>query len=72
MTTPEFRKMIGRRMRDNDGFTYVYGKAKGGYTQRSTAATKRCIRADKRGTKREETKRMMEEQTMIGDLSERN
>jgi hypothetical protein len=49
----EFKKMIGHRMVDSDGFTYVYGAAKDGSTNRSSnrPSTKRSIRAHKRGVK---------------------
>lgn len=48
-TSPEFRKMIGQRLADSDGFTYVYGRVKDGSTVRpASATTKRLARADKR------------------------
>lgn len=55
MITPEFRKMMGHRMMNSDGFTYVYGRVKDGSSVRpATASTKRAIRADKRGVRRRE------------------
>jgi hypothetical protein len=61
MSTPEFKKMIGHRMQDSDGFTYVYGRVKDGSSVRpASAATKKCIRADKRSVRNKELKRMME------------
>jgi hypothetical protein len=63
MRTPEFKKMIGHRMQDSDGFTYVYGRVKDGSSVRpATASTKKSIRADKRSVKNKELKRMMDEQ----------
>lgn len=60
--TPEFRKMMGKRLQDSDGFTYVYGKVKDGSSVRpSTATTKKCIRADKKSVKNKELKRERKE-----------
>jgi hypothetical protein len=47
MKDPEFKKLMGQRRLNNDGFTYVYGAAKdGSKTNRSAnrASTKREIR----------------------------
>lgn len=64
MKTPEFKKMMGHRMMDSDGFTYVYGATKDGSTVRpATAATKFAVRKDKRSVKAKEIKRIMAEQT---------
>jgi hypothetical protein len=60
--TPEFKKMIGNRLNDSDGFTYIYGRIKDGSSNRpSTATTKRCVRADKRAVRNKELKRMLSE-----------
>lgn len=59
---PEFKKMMGHRMMDSDGFTYVYGAVKDGSTTRpSNATTKRCVRNDKRSTKAKALKRILKE-----------
>lgn len=59
MKTPEFKKMIGDRKQNSDGFTYVYGCIKDGSSTRpATASTKKSIRADKRKVKRAELKRI--------------
>ncbi len=61
--TIEFRKMMGGRMMDSDGFTYVYGKAKGGCGDAPPAndRVKRCIRHDKRSVKAKELRRVFQE-----------
>jgi len=62
MKTPEFKKMIGWRKMDSDGFTYVYGCIKDGSSVKpANATTKRCIRADKRSVRNKELKRMFKE-----------
>jgi hypothetical protein len=55
----EFKKMIGNRMNNDDGFTYVYGKAKGGYNRKSraTKANRISVRNDKRSVKAKALKR---------------
>jgi hypothetical protein len=59
----EMRAMLGRREDDDDGFTYRYGKHKGGYTKRTrhTNSIKRSVRADKRAVKAKETHRIERE-----------
>lgn len=48
MRSPEFKQMMGDRMQDSDGFTYIYGAVKDGSTVRpSSGQTKRSIRNDK-------------------------
>lgn len=60
--TIEFKKMMGGRMMDSDGFTYNYGKAKGGYESNpATDSVKRCIRHDKRSVKNRELRRIFKE-----------
>lgn len=60
MKTPEFKKMIGERLNDADGFTYGYGRANEySTTGRHNETKNRCRRADKRSVKAKETKRMM-------------
>lgn len=62
MKTPEFKRMIGSRMQDSDGFTYVYGAVKDGSSVRpATASTRRQIRNDKRSVRAQEMKRIMRE-----------
>jgi hypothetical protein len=65
MKDPEFKKMMGHRAQDNDGFTYVYGAIKdGSRTNRSSnrASIKRQIRNDKRSTKAAALKRILSEE----------
>jgi len=60
---PEFKKMIGDRMLDNGGFTYVYGAVKDGSSVRpATASTKRRKRNDKRSVKQAVLKRIFREE----------
>lgn len=56
MKSPEFKKMIGERKSNSDGFTYEYGAAKGGYknASRHKHLINRCRRTDKKSVKREE------------------
>ena len=64
MKDPEFKKLMGHRRMDNDGFTYVYGAVKdGSRTNRSAnrASTKREIRNDKRSVKAKTLKRVLDE-----------
>lgn len=57
--TNAFKKMMGDRRNDSDGFTYVYGAVKDGSTCRpATAATKKAIRADKRKVRNEEMRQL--------------
>jgi hypothetical protein len=57
--TPEFRKMMGVRHMNSDGFTYVCGASKDGSSVRSaTAATRRCIRNDKRSVRSQEMRQV--------------
>jgi hypothetical protein len=53
--SPEFRRMIGDRKKDSDGFTYVYGCVKmGGSVRPATARCKARRRNDKRSIKAQE------------------
>jgi hypothetical protein len=64
MKDPEFKKMMGNRKRDDDGFTYIYGAIKdGSKTNRSAnrASVKREIRNDKRSVKAKTLKRIFDE-----------
>jgi len=56
--SPAMRAMLGRREDDDDGFTYRYGKHKGGYVKRGrhTNSIKRAVRADKRAVKAADTR----------------
>ncbi|MEO6305074.1 MAG: hypothetical protein ABIP51_18090 [Bacteroidia bacterium] len=59
MKTPEFKKMIGIRRKNADGFTYGYGVANEyNTTGRHNETKKRCIRADKRSVKQKENLRL--------------
>ncbi len=62
--SPEFKKLMGRRQSDDDGFTYVYGKHKGGRSSRTRnrSTTARCIRNDKRSIKSAGLKRALVDQ----------
>jgi hypothetical protein len=52
MKTNEFRKMMGDRHMDSDGFTYIYGAIKNGSSNRAaTARTRQRVRNDKRAVK---------------------
>lgn len=53
MKDPEFKKMLGQREADDDGFTYCSGAHKGGFIKkpRHTANINRCRRSDKRKVK---------------------
>lgn len=58
MTTPEFKKVMGIRQQNSDGFTYCAGKFKGYKSRlRHKNAINRGKRADKRKIKRLEDKR---------------
>lgn len=62
MKTKEFKRMMGRRKMDSDGFTYVYGAVKDCSSVRpATASTKRSVRADKRRVRNQELRRMLKE-----------
>ncbi len=47
------RILLGYREQDDDGFTYRYGKHKGGFVKRSrhNNSIRRCKRADKRNAR---------------------
>lgn len=55
--------MMGGRIMDDDGFTYVYGKAKAGRKphKRNHNVTERCIRHDKRKVKMAELAEVRQE-----------
>ena len=54
--SPEMKVMLGCRLEDSDGFTYVHGKCKAGRLKRprNRMATSRHIRTDKRRVKAKE------------------
>lgn len=56
--SPEQKQMLGYREQDDDGFTYRYGKHKGGYKKqaRHTKSIKLLVRNDKRSVKQKEIK----------------
>lgn len=58
--SPEFKRMMGHRQADNDGFTYYYGKYNNYETGRSEN-TKRQIRNDKRSVRAKEDRRILKE-----------
>lgn len=59
MVSNAFRKMMGDRRQNSDGFTYVYGSIKDGSSVRpATASTKKSIRSDKRKVKNQELKQI--------------
>jgi hypothetical protein len=61
--SPEFKQLHGLRELNDDGFTYRYGKHKGGYTkrQRHTNTIKRMVRHDKRAVRQAEDRRIAAE-----------
>ena len=64
MKDPEFKKMIGQRKSNDDGFTYIYGCCKGGYSRhsRATKANKIYVRNDKRAVKAKALRRILKEE----------
>jgi hypothetical protein len=65
MKDPEFKKMMGHRQMDSDGFTYVYGSIKDGSKVNHTgnrASVKRARRNDKRSVKQKAIQRIMNEE----------
>lgn len=60
--TPEFKKLMGHREADNDGFTYPYGKYKTGSPDRNSASLDQQIRQDKRAVKAKEAARIKKEE----------
>lgn len=59
MVSNAFRKMMGDRHQNSDGFTYVYGAIKDGSTARpATASTKKSIRSDKRKVRNQELRQI--------------
>lgn len=47
-----WKKMMGERAQNDDGFTYIYGRAKGGFRGCvSRASIRRMVRADKRAVR---------------------
>ena len=58
--TPEMKQLHGIREANDDGFTYRYGKHKGGFTKRGrhTNGIKRMIRNDKRSVRQAEDHRI--------------
>ena len=62
--TSEFKKLMGCRQSDSDGFTYVYGKYKDGRSKhrRNRNQTTRCIRNDKRSVRGKELRRCKKEE----------
>lgn len=64
MNDPEFKKMMGHREMNADGFTYVYGAIKDGSKVNHTsnrASVKRAKRNDKRSVKQKALQRIMNE-----------
>jgi len=62
MKDPEFKKMMGIRKQNSDGFTYVSGAVKDGSTTRPASnLTKRLRRDDKRSVKAKAMNRIMGE-----------
>jgi hypothetical protein len=69
MKEPEFKKMIGDRMKDSDGFTYPYGAAKDGPTKKSRSQSIRSqIRSDKRKVKAQINRRLAKEYELDFDI----
>ena len=61
--SPEFKQLHGQRENDDDGFTYRYGKHKGGFTKRSrhNNTIDRMVRNDKRAVRQAEDRRVTAE-----------
>lgn len=61
--SPEMREMLGRREDDDDGFTYRYGKHKGGFVKRTrhNNTIDRSVRHDKRAARAKEIRRLERE-----------
>jgi len=58
----EFKKMLGDRKRNDDGFTYGYGKTNEySTTYRHNESKARCRRNDKRSVKQKEDRRIQKE-----------
>ena len=64
--SPEFKQLHGHREADDDGFTYRYGKHKGGFTKRSrhNNTIARMVRNDKRAVRQAEDRRVTAETTL--------
>lgn len=60
----ETKKMMGDRAMNDDGYTYVHGKYKGGYKKKSrnNNVVARGKRADKRGAKNKAKRRIKKEE----------
>lgn len=63
LKSPELRELYGARENDSDGFTYRYGKYRGGYTKkpRHNNGIDRNVRADKRSVRQREMRRVDKE-----------
>lgn len=61
--SPEFKKMLGDRENNDDGFTYRYGKHRNGYTKRPrhNNGIARGKRNDKRSARAAEGRRLESE-----------
>lgn len=61
--TPQEKKFHGQREQDDDGFTYVHGKHKGGRVKRTRNRLKtiRLVRHDKRAVKAQIDKELRNE-----------
>lgn len=59
----EFKKMIGVRRLNDDGYTYTYGKTAGLYKtkKRNKKLVDRCVRSDKRGVRQKALRRIFSE-----------
>ncbi len=62
--SPEMKQLLGHREDDDDGFTYLYGKSKGGYgvkSKRNIDSIGKQVRHDKRAVKAAEIRRIENE-----------
>lgn len=62
--SPEFKKMMGHRQQDDDGFTYRYGRHRNGYNvsaKRDIDSIGKQVRSDKRSVRAAETRRINRE-----------
>lgn len=60
--TIEFKRLMGFRQADSDGFTYSYGHYPFNATNGHRDIVKRCIRNDKRSVKARELRRVRSEE----------
>lgn len=73
--SPEFKKMMGLRQLNDDGFTYRYGKHRNGYSvaaKRDIDSIGKQVRADKRSVRAAELRRETNTKSPSGRTSPRD